>query len=137
MPVMVLRNLNLSRSIMNRTVLIYDRIINNCLTRVKDRETVIHHILKIELAPKDDVDVYQWRRTPFPVRLTLALIVARSEGQTCQDRVAVYTPEPVFAHGSLYVVLSRVTDPRNLCVCSRKESTNRPARHRAHEGTEP
>ena len=36
-PVMVLRNLNPSRSIMNGTVLIYEEIINNCLMRVKNR----------------------------------------------------------------------------------------------------
>ena len=37
MPVMVLRNLNPSRSIMNGTVLVYEEIINSCLTRVKNR----------------------------------------------------------------------------------------------------
>ena len=39
------------------------------------------------------------------------------QGQTCKGRVAVYMPEPVFAHGSLYVALSRVTNPENLRVC--------------------
>ena len=29
----------------------------------------------------------------------------------------MYMPEPVFAHGSLYVALSRVTNPENLRVC--------------------
>ena len=118
MPVMVLRNLDPSRSIMNGTVLIYEEIINNCLMRVKNRETgELHHIPKIELAPKDGVDVYRWRRTQFPVCVAFAMTIAKSQGQTCKGRVAVYMPEPVFAHGSLYVALSRVTDPRNLRVC--------------------
>jgi hypothetical protein len=118
MPVMVLRNLDPSRSIMNGTVLIYEEIINNCLMKVKNRETgEMHHIPKIELAPKDGVDVYRWRRTQFPVCVAFAMTIAKSQGQTCKGRVAVYMPEPVFAHGSLYVALSRVTDPRNLRVC--------------------
>ena len=118
MPVMVLRNLNPSRSIMNGTVLIYEDIIKNCLMRVKDRETgEMHHIPKIELAPKDGVDVYRWRRTQFPVCVAFAMTIAKSQGQTCKGRVAVYMPEPVFAHGSLYVALSRVTNPENLRVC--------------------
>ena len=118
MPVMVLRNLDPSRSIMNGTVLIYEEIINNCLMKVKNQETgEMHHIPKIELAPKDGVDVYRWRRTQFPVCVAFAMTIAKSQGQTCKGRVAVYMPEPVFAHGSLYVALSRVTDPRNLRVC--------------------
>jgi hypothetical protein len=133
MPVMVLRNLNPSRSIMNGTVLIYDRIINNCLMVVKDRETgEVHHIPKIELSPKDGVDVYRRRRTQFPVRLAFALTVAKSQGQTCKGRVAVYMPEPVFAHGSLYVALSRVTDPKNMRVCLPEGEHQRAARERTH-----
>ena len=45
------------------------------------------------------------------------MTIAKSQGQTCKGRVAVYMPEPVFAHGSLYVALSRVTNPENLRVC--------------------
>ena len=69
------------------------------------------------LAPKDGVDVYRWRRTQFPVCVAFAMTIAKSQGQTCKGRVAVYMPEPVFAHGSLYVALSRVTDPQTLRVC--------------------
>ena len=45
------------------------------------------------------------------------MTIAKTQGHTCKGRVSVYMPEPVFAHGSLYVALSRVTDPRNLRVC--------------------
>ena len=116
-PVMLLRNLNPSRSLMNGSVLLFDGLINNCLMRLKDRETGDAHLIpKIELAPKDGVDTYRWRRTQFPVCVAFAFTVAKSQGQTCKGRVAVYMPKPVFAHGSLYVALSRVTDPENLRV---------------------
>lgn len=65
--------------------------------RVNDLETgKFHHIPKIELAPKDGVDVYRWSCTQFPVFVAFAMTVAKSQGQNCKGRVAVYMPVPVF-----------------------------------------
>jgi ATP-dependent DNA helicase PIF1 len=55
----------------------------------------------------------QIRRRQYPVRPAFAMTIQRSQGQTFQE-IAIYLPAPVFAHGQLYVALSRVGDPRKI-----------------------
>ena len=50
---------------------------------------------------------FELRRRQFPVRVAFAMTVNKSQGQTLK-RVGVYLPQPIFAHGALYVALSRV-----------------------------
>ena len=45
-------------------------------------------------------------RKQFPVRLSFAIIVNKSQGQTIPN-VGIYLPRHVFRHGQLYVALSR------------------------------
>ena len=46
----------------------------------------------------------------------------RSEGQTFKN-VGIYLPQPVFAHGQLYVAFSRGTDPNNIFVTIKSTTT--------------
>ncbi|WVZ63166.1 hypothetical protein U9M48_012821 [Paspalum notatum var. saurae] len=55
------------------------------------------------------------RKQRFPVRLSFAMTVNRSQGQTIPN-VGVYLPEPVFNHGQLYVALSRATGRSNINI---------------------
>ena len=56
---------------------------------------------------------FEWTRTQFPVRLAFAMTINKSQGQS-MERVAVYLPRPCFAHGQLYVAVSRVRHPSGL-----------------------
>jgi len=57
----------------------------------------------------------QIRRRQFPVRPAFAMTINKSQGQTFQE-IAIYLPAPVFAHGKLYVALSRVGYPRKITI---------------------
>jgi ATP-dependent exoDNAse (exonuclease V) alpha subunit len=62
---------------------------------------------------------FRFKRKQFPVRLSFAMTINKSQGQTIPN-VGVYLPEPVFSHGQLYVTLSRATTTANIKVLTGK-----------------
>jgi ATP-dependent exoDNAse (exonuclease V) alpha subunit len=62
---------------------------------------------------------FRFKRKQFPVRLSFAMTINKSQGQTIPN-VGVYLPEPVFSHGQLYVALSRATATSNIKVLTGK-----------------
>jgi ATP-dependent DNA helicase PIF1 len=56
------------------------------------------------------------KRRQLPVRLAFAMSINKAQGQTLK-RVGIYLPQPVFAHGQLYVAISRVGDEDRVFIC--------------------
>lgn len=54
-------------------------------------------------------------RRQFPVTSALCMTINKAQGQTL-GKVGVFLSGPVFAHGQLYVALSRCTSLSNLRV---------------------
>jgi hypothetical protein len=118
-PIVLLRNIDLANGLCNGTRLVVRVFQKNAI----DAEIVLRQhsgmrvfLSRIPLCPSDDeMFPFHLKRKQFPVRLSFAMIINKSQGQTIPN-VGVYLPDPVFSHGQLYVTLSRATAAKNIKV---------------------
>jgi ATP-dependent DNA helicase PIF1 len=105
-----LRNLDPNNGLCNGTRLMVRALQDNAI----DAEIVAGQharkrvfILRLLLSPSDDISLpFKFKRKQFPVRLSFAMMINKSHGQTIPN-VGIYLTELVFSHGQLYVGLSR------------------------------
>jgi len=111
-PAILLRNIDPTAGLCNGTRLIITKISRRVLEAViitgphsGDR----CFIPRIPLTTNANSTLpFQLRRLQFPVRLAFAMSINKSQGQSLQ-RVGLYLLQEIFAHGQLYVALSRAT----------------------------
>jgi hypothetical protein len=119
-PIILLRNLAPSRGLCNGTRMV--------VTQMRDRVLEVRliggeHGGEIALIPRvslipsaSSADVtFQFKRRQFPVRLAFALSINKAQGQSVRY-VGLNLRIAVFAHGELYVALSRATSGRNIKI---------------------
>lgn len=119
-PLIILRNLSPARGVCNGTRAILLRSSRRVL-EVKvlggehDGEVVL--IPRIRLKPSNAHAEFSFilERLQFPVRLAFAITINKSQGQTAKW-VGLDLRSSVFAHGQLYVALSRATSSRRIKV---------------------
>jgi ATP-dependent exoDNAse (exonuclease V) alpha subunit len=116
--VMLLRNLNPSKGLMNGTRMkvlqLMDRVI---MVEILTGTNVgsVHFIPRIKLIPSDTTLPFEMSRTQFPLKLAYAMTINKAQGQSL-NRVGLYLDKQVFSHGQLYVALSRATSPDRVSI---------------------
>ena len=123
MPLMLIRNLNPKMGLCNGTKLLFHKVHSNRLLEcsIAGGEFNTRRVLipRINLKPKDREFAFEWSRRQFPVRVCFAMTINKSQGQTLQN-VGVWLNDCCFAHGQLYVALSRVGSPSKIKFAIRR-----------------
>lgn len=118
--VMLLRNLDSKRRLCNGTRLVVTELRqNNFKARMLSGggdapDDIIIPRIPVTSGSEDDLP-FEMRRLQFPVRLSFAMTINKSQGQTF-DRVGLHLPSPVFTHGQLYVAFSRARNAQSVRV---------------------
>ncbi|GFS04896.1 ATP-dependent DNA helicase pif1 [Elysia marginata] len=125
MPVMVMRSLtppsviNGTRCIIIKTTKI--AVIVKIASGPYSGE--IHYIPRISLQPADSSLPFSFVRRRFPLQTCMAMTINKAQGKTIKF-IGLHLETPVFAHGMLYVALSR-TGNRNANWILAPESKSR------------
>ena len=117
MPIMLLRNKDPEENDCNGSRYIIEGFTTNeqviIARSMKDGHIV--SIPKFRIQPKQHkIHGYQLQRIQFPVRPAFAMTCHKSQGQTIENHCGVYIKDGIFAHGQLYVAVTRVRRPENL-----------------------
>lgn len=117
---MLLMNLNQRMGLCNGTRLIvnelFDHVIETqIITENAIAEKVYIRRIKMIIVNETRDFHFVFCRKQFPVRLSYAMTMNKSQGQTL-NMVGLYLPRPIFTHGQLYVAISRITSKSGLKI---------------------
>ena len=118
-PLILMRNLSPANGLCNGSRMIVvgmsERVLQVQLIG-GDHDGQLALIPRIALTSTSTSDfTFNIRRRQFPVRLAFAITINRAQGQSVKY-VGVDLRIPVFAHGQLYVAMSRVTSKKKLKI---------------------
>ena len=118
-PILLLRNLDPPGGLCNGTRLIITALGERV---IEGKILTGTHAGKAAFIPRISLDTsassglpFTLRRRQFPIRLAFAMTINKSQGQSLKV-VGVHLVNPVFAHGQLYVAISRATDCRQIYI---------------------
>ena len=125
--VMLLRNIDPQAGLCNGTRLVVKEIGSfvlkvAVLKNDEEEGEQIEFIPRITLLTLEGEFPFILRRTQFPVKLSYAMTINKSQGQSLQH-VAIDLRNPTFTHGQLYVALSRSTNVENIYVLHAENNT--------------
>ncbi|XP_031090994.1 ATP-dependent DNA helicase PIF1-like [Ipomoea triloba] len=117
-PVMLLRNIDHSLGLCNGTRLILTRLADHVLEgQIMCGMNAGAKVLipKMSLTPSDIILPFKFQRKQFPLMLSYAMTINKSQGQTLTN-VGLLLKKHVFNHGQMYLEVSRVSSPRGFKI---------------------
>ena len=124
-PIMILRNLDPARGLCNGSRGILTRIAAHVLEiRLISGEHSgkTAFIPRISITPSSEQIAFEMKRRQYPVRLAFCMTINKAQGQSV-DHVGLDLRTDIFAHGQLYVALSRCTSSRRIKVLFKNDTT--------------
>nr|GEX57909.1 DNA helicase [Tanacetum cinerariifolium] len=106
-PIILLRNLNISGSLCNRTRLIVTQLLSKVIeARIITGTQISEKVFlpRIPLINRDLQLPFIFKRKQFPIKLSYAMTINKSQGQSL-ERICIFLPQPVFAHGQFDIIL--------------------------------
>ena len=122
-PIMLIRNISQSTGLCNGTRLIVTKLAEKVIEAIVMTGSNIGDVVyipRICLTVKDPKWPFTLHRCQFPIRISYAMTVNKSQGQTLAA-VGLYLKTPVFTHGQFYVAVSRVTSKKALKILIENE----------------
>lgn len=128
-PIMLLRNIDHSLGLCNGTRLIVTQLSEHVIEAkisTGDHSGTRVLVPRMTMTPSDPRLPFKFKRRQFPVMLSYAMTINKSQGQTL-SHVGLLLKKPVFVHGQLYVAASRVSNPNGLkfLICDDLGSTTK------------
>ena len=124
--IMLTRNINIQEGLCNGTKLIITNlkphVVEGKVLTGKNINTKVF-IPRILFTTKPDVDAIMMQRQQFPIRLAFSITINKAQGQTLK-KIGLFVDSPLFAHGHLYTVLSRVSDKNSIKILIKEETIN-------------
>ena len=117
-PIMVLRNILPDQGLCNGTRMVVTKLGNHCIQgRILGGEFdgQLRTIPRIKLEYSGEDLPFSLYRHQFPVRISFAMTINKSQGQTFHQ-VGVDLRSPAFSHGQFYVAASRVSSATGLHI---------------------
>ncbi len=125
-PLMLLRNLDPQNGLCNGTRMILLEIrprVLRCRILGGDHAGKEVYIPRITIEPSSEDLPIPLSCQQFPVRLAFAMTINKAQGQSV-THVGLDLRTAVFAHGQLYVALSRCTSPLHIKVLFAEDKTD-------------
>jgi len=117
-PIMLLRNLDPANGHCNGTRYIitslHDHVIEAAVAGGLHKDKTIY-IPRIPISPSDNTFPFQMTRRQFPIRPCFAMTANKAQGQTLK-KIGLFLTKDFFAHGQLYVAMSRVGQASNIRI---------------------
>jgi PIF1-like helicase len=117
--VMLLRNMDLASGLSNGTrmkVLDISKHVLKCEILCGQYAGNVVFLPKLDITCSSRDTPVPFTRNQFPIRLAFAMTINKAQGDTF-DWIVLYLTAPVFAHGQLYVAMSRVKSRSNIKIC--------------------